>query len=255
MFGAVHIITNQKGGTVNNSATLEKMSLMKLHGMKKAFELSMGVNQTGKMTPDEMIAILVEAEYNDRQNRKLERLLKAAKFRYRASVEEIDFSHKRNLDKNEILRLATCDFLNKSENIIITGPTGVGKSYIASALGHQACINGYKVMYFNLNKLFTRLKMLKADASDIREKLKIEKHDLLILDDFGLQQLDTENRLSLLEIIEDRHGKKSTVITSQLPIAKWHEAIGDETIADAILDRIVHTAYRIDLKGDSLRKK
>jgi len=240
---------------VNNNATLEKMSMMKLQGMKQAFELSMATSQSGKLTADELIALLVEAEYNDRQNRKLQRLLKAAKFRYRATIEELNISHKRNLDKNEILRLATCDFMSKRESIIITGPTGVGKSYLASALGHQACINGYKVMYFNLQKLFTRLKMLKADASDIREKSRIEKHDLLILDDFGLQVLDVENRLSLLEIIEDRHGKKSTIITSQLPTSKWHEAIGEETIADAILDRIVHTAHRIELKGGSLRKK
>ena len=240
---------------MNNSATLEKMYLMKLHGMKQAFELSIKTDQSGKITPDEMIAILVEAEYNDRQNRKLERLLKAARFRYKASVEEMNFTHRRNLDKNEILRLATCDFISRKENIIITGPTGVGKSYIASALGHQACIDGYKVMYFNLQKLFTRLKIMKADATDIREKAKIEKHDLLILDDFGLQVLDMESRLELLEIIEDRHGKKSTIITSQLPTEKWHEAIGDATIADAILDRIVHTAHRIELKGGSMRKK
>lgn len=231
------------------------MSAMKLNGMKQAFELSMETNQSVRMTPDELLAILIEAEYNDRQNRKTDRLLRAARFRYRASVEEIDFTHPRNLDRNEILRLASCDFVRKNENIIITGPTGVGKSYLASAFGHQACIRDYKVAYYNLNKLFTKLKMQKSDASDIKEKLKIEKHDLLILDDFGLQVLDLESRLSLLEIIEDRHGKKSTVITSQLPANKWHEAIGDDTIADAILDRIVHTAHRIELKGGSLRKK
>lgn len=240
---------------MNNNATLEKMSLMKLHGMKQAFELSMSTNGAGKIRADELIGILIEAEYDDRQNRKLERLLKAAKFRYKATIEELNFSHSRNLNKNEIFRLATCGFIRKKESIILTGPTGVGKSYIASALGHQACFDGYKVMYFNLQKLFTRLKMLKADASEIREKLKIEKQDLLILDDFGLQVLDVENRLSLLEIIEDRHGKKSTIITSQLPTTKWHEAIGDGTIADAILDRIVHTAHRIELQGESLRKK
>lgn len=239
---------------MNTSETLEKMSQMKLHGMKQALELSMQAGQTGKLTSDELLAILIEAEYNDRQNRKLTRLLKAAKFRYRASVEEINFSHSRNLDKNEILMLATCDFIRKKENIIITGPTGVGKSYISSALGHQACIEGYKVLYFNIYKLFTRLKMLKADGTDIKEKTKIEKHDLLILDDFGLQKLDTENRLAFLEMIEDRHGIKSTIITSQLPVAEWHEPIGDATIADAILDRIVHKARRIELKGDSMRK-
>lgn len=240
---------------MNNNATLEKMSSMKLTGMKDAWSLMLDSRQSGSLTNDEMLAMLIEAEYSYRQNRMFERLLKVARFRYRASVEEIDFRGDRNLNKNEVLRLATCDFLRKSESIIITGATGAGKSYIASAIGHQACINGYKVLYFNIAKLFTTLKMMKADNSDIREKAKIEKHDLLILDDFGLQQLDTANRLALLEIIEDRHGRKSTIITSQLPVSKWHEAIADQTIADAILDRLVHTAHRIELKGSSLRKK
>ncbi len=154
-----------------------------------------------------------------------------------------------------MLRLAGCDFIRKKENIIITGATGAGKSYLASALGHQACSAGFKVLYYNIAKLFTKLKMLKADATDIKEKEKIEKHDLLILDDFGLQRLDTENRLNLMEIIEDRHGRKSTIITSQLPVNQWHEVIAEPTIADAILDRIVHTAHRIELKGSSMRKK
>lgn len=240
---------------MNTSETLEKMSQMRLYGMRQAYGLHLEVGRSEKMTNDELVALLVETEHCDRQNRKTERLLKNAKFRYQASVEEIEFTHERNLDKGEVLRLATCDFINKKQSVIITGPTGAGKSYIASALGHQACINGHKVLYYNIYKLFTRLKMLKADGSDIREKTKIEKHDLLILDDFGLQQLDTENRLALLEIFEDRHGRRSTIITSQLPVAEWHGAIGDATIADAILDRIVHSANRIELKGGSMRKK
>ncbi len=137
-----------------------------------------------------------------------------------------------------MLRLAGCDFIRKKETIIITGATGAGKSYLASALGHQACAAGFKVLYYNIAKLFTKLKMLKADATDIKEKEKIEKHDLLIIDDFGLQRLDTENRLNLLEIIEDRHGRKSTIITSQLPISQWHEVIAEPTIADAILGQL-----------------
>ena len=146
-------------------------------------------------------------------------------------------------------------FIDKKENILITGSTGVGKSYLASALGHQACQLGYRSLYFNAQKLFSKLKMMKADGSYGREIAKIERYDLLILDDFGLQALDNTARMILLEIIEDRHGRKSTIISSQLPVAKWHEIIGDSTVADAILDRMVHTAHRLELKGESLRKK
>ena len=250
----VETIINQKGNNMNTAETLEKMTEMRLFGMKQAYNLSLQSSDSGRMTNDELITLLVETEYNDRQNRRTQRNLKAAKFRYRSSIEEIDFSSNRNLDKGQLLRLATCDYIKKNESLIITGSTGAGKSYIASALGHQACLFGYKVKYYNINKMFTSLKMLKVDNSDIKEKAKIEKYDLLILDDFGLQRLDTENRLSLLEIIEDRHGIKSTIITSQLPVAQWHDAIGDATIADAILDRIVHTAHKIELEGDSMRK-
>jgi DNA replication protein DnaC len=151
--------------------------------------------------------------------------------------------------------LSDGSFLEKKENILITGATGVGKSYLSSALGHQACQLGYRTLYFNTQKLFTRLKMLKADNSYVREIGRIEKYDLLILDDFGLAPLDSVARMILLEIIEDRHNRKSTIISSQLPVAKWYEVIGESTIADAILDRMVHTAHRIDLKGESLRKK
>ena len=240
---------------MNTSQTIEKMTEMRLLGMKQAYDLFLSSIGSGKITNDEFIANLIETEYLDRENRKTARLLKSAKFRYKASIEEIDFTGGRNLDKGELLRLSTCSFIKKKENLIITGPTGAGKSYIASALGHQACVTGYKVQYYNINKLFTRIKMLKVDGSDLKEILKIAKLDLLILDDFGLQQLDTENRMLLLEIIEDRHGQKSTIITSQLPVAQWHELIGDSTIADAILDRIIHSAKRIELKGDSMRKK
>jgi DNA replication protein DnaC len=154
-----------------------------------------------------------------------------------------------------VLRLADGSFIDKKENILITGATGVGKSYLASAFGHQACQLGYRTLYFNTQKLFSKLKMMKADGSYTREMTKIEKYELLILDDFGLQQLDNTARMILLEIIEDRHGRKSTIIASQLPVAKWYEIIGDSTVADAILDRMVHTAHRLELKGESLRKK
>jgi len=240
---------------MNNHETLSKMQEMRLNGMKQQFELILETHQHSEFTADEMLAVLIDSEYNERHNRRLQRLLMQAKFRYSASIEEIDFASSRNLDKTQFLRLASCDFIKKHESVIITGPTGSGKSFLASALGHQACQDGFKVQYYNLGKLFAKLRIMKADTSDIREKDRIEKHDLLILDDFGLEMLDTQDRITLLEIIEDRHGKRSTIITSQLPVAKWYDVIGDPTIADAILDRIVHTAHRIELRGESLRKK
>jgi len=170
-------------------------------------------------------------------------------------VEQIDFEVDRNLDKNLLNRFAECSFIDKNENILITGPTGIGKSYIASALGNQACMLGYKVFYASTAKLFALLKMAKADGSYIRETARIEKQDLLILDDFGMQPLDTSSRATLMEIMEDRHGKHSTIITSQLPVRQWHDVIGEKTIADAVLDRIVHNAHRIELAGESLRKQ
>lgn len=238
-----------------NSTVLNKMSQMKLHGMLRSYQTMLDSNQHHDITHDELINILIQSEWEERENKKISRHLRLAKFRYGASIEEINFASTRGLDKTQVMRLANTDFITRKENILITGPTGVGKSFLSSALGHQACQSGYKTLYFNTQKLFSRLKMLKADGSYTREISKIEKYDLLILDDFGMAPLDNVARMFLLEIIEDRHGRKSTIISSQLPVAKWYEVIGESTIADAILDRMVHTAHRIELKGDSLRKK
>lgn len=233
---------------------LEKMTTMRLLGMKRAFTESL---QAGAQThtADELLHYLLEAEWDDRHNRKINRLTRAARFRYQANIEELLFDEHRQLDQNLVHRLAGCDFIKKAENVLITGSTGVGKSYLISALGHQACHLGYRVMYFNLNRLFTQLKMAKADGSYLSKVIRIEKQDLLILDDFGLKPLDHVKSHLLMDIIEDRHGKKSTIMASQLPVSKWHETISESTLADAILDRIVHHAHRIDLKGESLRKR
>ncbi|HQW94687.1 MAG: IS21-like element helper ATPase IstB, partial [Bacteroidia bacterium] len=238
-----------------NEATLQKMKNMKFYGMMRAFSTTLESGQTSRYTPDEMVGFLVESEWDERHNRKIDRGLKNAKFRYKANIEDLIFDQKRNLDKNEVHRLADCTFIGKKQNIIITGSTGVGKSYLASALGYQACINGYKIIYSNTSKLISKLKMAKADGSYIREMLRIEKQDLLILDDFGLQPFDAQGRASLMEIVEDRHGKSSLMITSQVPVKQWFDLIGEKTIADAILDRIVHDSIRIELKGESLRKR
>lgn len=232
---------------------LEQMNNMKFYGMLAAYRSVAESKQS--FTNDELISMLIQAEWEDRENRKINRHLKAARFRYHASIEEISYEPTRNLDKNLIIRLADCSFIKRKENILLTGPTGVGKSFISSALGNQACHQGYKVLYFNTQKLFTWLKMSKADGSYIREINRMEKQDLLIIDDFGLQEMDHQTRMSFLEIIEDRFDRKSTIISSQLPVNKWYEVIGDSTIADAILDRMVNGAHRIELKGESLRKK
>lgn len=236
-------------------ATIDTMKAMKFTGMADAFLASMQTNQNQKFTADEFINYLVQAEWDYRQNKKVSLAMKRARFRYQAIMEDVDFTPGRGLDKNQILRLSDCSFVEKSECVLIAGATGVGKSYLASALGHQACSKGYRVLYFNTAKLFSKLRMSKADASYIREINKLAKHDLLILDDFGLHPLDAQTRLMLLEIIEDRHGKRSTIIASQIPIAKWYEMLEEETIADAILDRLIHNAHRIELKGESMRKK
>lgn len=234
--------------------TLEKTKKLRLLGMARAYESSLENDKLAHLSADELITMLIEAEWDDRMNRNIERRLRNARFRYQSSMESIDYQSERNLDRNQVMRFAECNFIKKHENIIITGSTGIGKSYLATALGHQACTQGFKVYYANIGKLFSRLKMGKADGSYLREISKIERQDLLIIDDFGLVPIDNQNRSALMEIVEDRHKKASMIITSQLPVNCWHEVIGEKTIADAILDRIVHDAHRIDLKGESLRK-
>lgn len=238
-----------------NDQTIDKMKTMKLYGMLQTFRTSLENQSNTSLTTDEFISMLVQAEWDERYNRKLDRSLKNARFRYKAAIEQINFKSDRTLDKNQVLRLAECNFITKKENVLITGSTGIGKSYIASAIGHQACSMGFKVLYEHSSKLFARLKMAKADGSYIKEVARIERQDLLILDDFGIQPLDAQSRTILMEVIEDRHEKRSTLLTSQVPVNKWFDVIGEQTVADAILDRIIHDAHRLELKGESLRKK
>ena len=231
------------------------MKHMKLHGMARAFAASLESGKHEGYSPDEFIAHLVENEWDERHDRKLDRSLKNARFRYKASIEQLSYEADRNLDRNQLMRLADCNFIKRKENLIITGSTGIGKSYLASALGHHACSLGYRVAYHQSTKLFSKLKLAKADGSYLKEIARIERMDLLIVDDFGIQPLDAPSRTSLMEIMEDRHAKASTMITSQVPVSKWFDLIGEQTIADAILDRLVHNAHRIEMKGESLRKK
>jgi len=237
-----------------NKETSDKMGYMRLYGMQTAFKAFVEVPPPEAFTNDEMTAYLVQSEWDDRRHRSVQRNIKTARFRYMADIAGLDYNPNRGLDKNQINRLIACDFIKTGQDVFITGSTGTGKSYIASAIGYQACLLGYKVFYASTAKLLSVLKMAKADGSHIRELYRIEKQDLLILDDFGIQSFDAGARAMLMDIVEDRHGKHSTIIASQVPVKKWYDVIGEQTVADAILDRLVHKSVRIELTGESLRK-
>ena len=237
-----------------NQVSLDLMHRMKLHGMAAAFEQSLSNTFAETMTPDGFISWLLSCEWDYRAQAAIERLIRQASFRYKAFVEEIDYSLNRGLDRNQMERLASMEFIRQGQNLFITGSAGTGKSFIATALGYEACKNGIKTYYANASKLMGNLKVAKAKGTLEVELRKIERCPLLILDDLFLVPLDPKERPLLLDIIEDRHGRKSIVVTSQLPVSAWYAAIGDPTAADAILDRIVHSAHQIELTGESVRK-
>lgn len=239
---------------MNQQETLQQMRALNLSGMLSAYQNIL--NMPPQMQPpiDQLLAQLLDAEYLERANRKTESYIRAAHFRYQAMIEQIQYLPHRGLDKNLIARLADTDFIKRAENVFITGATGCGKSYIASALGYQGCQMGYKVAYFSMPKLLQKLQFARADGSIIKELAKLEKINLLILDDWGLQVLETSTKLSLLQLIEDRHGRNSTIITSQLPVAQWFDYINEPTLADAIMDRLMQQVHRIELTGESMRK-
>jgi DNA replication protein DnaC len=239
---------------MNNNQTIEKLKQMRIKAMAELHMQHITSNSVESYTPDQYLAILTDHEWESRQNQKIERLIKQASFRQNASIEEVNFEPERNLERNMFNRLATLSFIKRKENIIITGASGVGKSYLAQALGHQACLNELKTLYVNTARLLAHLKLSKVDGTYLKELKKIQKVTLLILDDFGLQALDNNARETLMDIIDDRHNRVSTILTSQIPVSLWYDIIGEGTIADAILDRIVNSSHRIDLKGESMRK-
>jgi DNA replication protein DnaC len=238
---------------MNTTATLEKLQLLRLSGMERSYRAMLESHLDHRMPFEELMAHVVEAEWDERHNRKTKRLTAMAGFRCRAAFPELDFSTQRGLDKSLFMRLSDCSWVDKGRSIIISGPTGIGKSYIAQALGAQACTLGYKTQYFNCTKLFQTLKQKRADGCYQRIVSRLAKFKLLILDDFGLVPMDSQDRLSLLELIEDRYDKAATIFASQIPVAQWFDTIGDPTIADAICDRIVPKAIRINLSGLSMR--
>lgn len=233
----------------------QKLSSLRLYGMHQSWQSLQETRKLHDLSLSEGLEVLLQAESLDRENRRFERLKKAAKFRYQASIEELHLDTPRGLRKELIINLATGQYITGGESVIITGATGCGKSFIASALGLQACGQGYKVMYFNLQKLLIKTKMARAEGTIYKLFEQIAKTDLLILDDFGLTHLQGQQQMDLMEIIEDRHSKASTIIASQLPVASWFDVIAEATIADAIIDRLIHSSHRMELKGDSLRKK
>ena len=237
-----------------NAVSLDLMNRMKLFGMAAAFNESLSSTFAETMTPDTFLGWLLSREWDYRSAMAIERLIRGAAFRYKAYLEQIDYTISRGLERNQMERLASLDFVRQGQNLFITGSSGTGKSFIATALGYQACKSGIRTLYANASKLMGALKVAKAKGTIDAELKKIERCPLLILDDLFLVPLDAKERPILLDIIEDRHGRKSIIITSQLPVSSWYDAIGDPTVADAILDRIVHTAHQIELSGESIRK-
>ena len=235
--------------------TLEKLHALKLTGMAAAFEQQLAQPAIEELSFEERFALLLDQEILYRENRRLARLLKAAKLRSNACVEDIDYRHPRGIDRPFMSTLASCQWVQRHHNLCITGPTGSGKTWLACALGNQACRQGLSTRYFRLPRLFEMLRIAHGDGSYPRLMNQLAKTDLIILDDWGIQKTAAAQRNDLMEVIEDRHGLRSTLIASQLPIEHWHEYIGEATLADAILDRLLHHAHRLPLKGESMRKK
>jgi DNA replication protein DnaC len=239
---------------MNTNATLERLGALKLHGMERSLQTLLDTRLLPGLEGPELLAQLVDAEWDERRERRSSRLIRAACFHTASSLTELEFAGGRSLDRAAVAPYADCRWVTAADVFIITGPTGIGKSFLAQALGLQACLMGHATRYFNARKLFPTLRRHRKEGTYKRFIDRLAKTPVLILDDFGLEVLEPEDRLALFEIVEDRAGKLATIIASQVPVSLWFERIGEPTVADAICDRLVHRAIRFDLKGDSRRK-
>jgi DNA replication protein DnaC len=238
-----------------NEQTRDKLYQMKLYGLATAFNEYLEQVDKGDLSFEERFGMMTDREWQTRQERQLGRRLKSAKLREAACVEDINYRHPRQLDRSLMQRLTTCDWVRSHQNIVITGATGLGKTWLACALANKACREGFSAYQARVTRLLEQLRIAHADGSYMKELSRLAKTDVLILDDWGIAPLNDAGRRDILEVIHDRHGVRSTIVTSQVPVKKWHDTIGDPTIADAIMDRLVHRAHRIDLKGQSMRKE
>jgi DNA replication protein DnaC len=238
-----------------NQPTLEKLQTMKLHGMAEAFRAQLETADASQLNFEERFAMLVDQQWLWKENRALARRLRVAKLKERGVIEDIDYQHPRGLDRKLIRTLASNEWVRQHQNLLLIGPTGIGKTWLGCALAHKACRDGFTILHKRSSELFRELAVAHVDGSFGRQLTKFARIDVLVLDDFAMAPLKDSERRDFLELCDDRYQRRSMILTSQLPLAHWHEQIGDPTLADSILDRLVHNAYRIELNGESIRKK